>query len=451
MTRSLWRHADFMKLWGAETASQLGTQVSLLALPLLAISVLHATTFQVGALAAVETAPFLLVGLPAGAIVDRLRRRPVLIAGDLGRAALLLSIPIAHHFDQLTMAQLYVVGFLTGVLTVFFDVAYQSYLPALVERDQLVDGNGKLEISRSGAQIAGPGIGGVLIEWLTAPVAVFVDAVSFAASGLAIGAIRRDEPRIERPAEHTPLRTEIVEGLRYVLGHPLLRSIAGSTATFNLFGSMMGAVLVVYMVRVLEFRPGVIGLILTVGNLGFLLGALLAAPAAKRFGLGPTIVASSALGAGELLVPLATGRAAAAYIIAAMVVIGIGVPVYNINQVSLRQAITPDRLQGRMNATMRFMVWGTMPIGALVGGALGSAIGLRPTLWVAAIGVSLAFLWVFFSPVRSLRDVPSGEEVGDFAPGVGSVIGAVGGTGGVVDEPVVGLVVHGDGDVVERP
>ena len=440
-----------MKLWGAESVSQLGTQVSLLALPLLAITVLDASTFQVGALAAVETAPFLLVGLPAGALVDRLPRRPILIAGDLGRAVLLLSIPVAHHFDQLTIGQLYVVGFLTGVLTVFFDVAYQSYLPVLVERDQLVDGNGKLEISRSGAQIAGPGIGGALIDWLSAPIAVLVDAVSFAVSGLAIGAIQREEPRVEPSTERTPLRTEVAEGLRYVLHHPLLRSIAGSTGTFNLFGSMLGAVLVVYMVRVLEFRPGVIGLILSVGNLGFLLGALVAAPAARRFGVGPTIVLSSAMGAGELLIPLASGGGAAVLIIAAMVIIGICVPVYNINQVSLRQAITPDRLQGRMNATMRFMVWGTMPIGALLGGALGSAIGLRPTLWIAAVGASLAFLWVFFSPVRSLAEIPSGEELGDLSPGVGGVVSAVGGAGRVVDEPVVGLGVHGDGDVVEAP
>ena len=451
MRRSLWRHAEFMKLWGAETVSQLGSQVTLLALPLLAITVLDATTFQVGALAAVETAPFLLVGLPAGAIVDRLPRRPVLIAGDLGRAALLLSIPVAHHFDQLAIPQLYVVGFLTGVLTVFFDVAYQSYLPALVERDQLVDGNGKLEISRSGAQIAGPGIAGALIDWLTAPVAVLVDAISFAVSGAAIGAIRRREVRDAHDRPRARLRGEIAEGLRYVLGHRLLRPIAASTATSNLFFSMGFAVLVVYMVRVLELRAGVIGLVLAIGNLGFLLGAVTAAPAAARLGVGRTIVVSSAMGAGYLLIPLANGGAAIPLIVAAQVIVGIGIPVYNINQVSLRQAICPDRLQGRMNATMRFMVWGTMPIGSLIGGALGSAIGLRATLWVAGVGGSLAFLWVLFSPVRSLTEVPSAEEVGDLAPGVGGIVGPMSGTGGVVDEPVVGLVVHGDRDVIEAP
>ena len=440
-----------MKLWGAETVSQLGSQVTLLALPLLAISVLDATTFQVGALAAIATAPFLLVGLPAGAIVDRLPRRPVLIASDVGRAAALLSIPVVHEVGHLTMAQLYVVGFVTGVLTVFFDVAYQSYLPALVERDQLVDGNGKLEISRSGAQIAGPGIAGALIDWLTAPVAVFVDAVSFALSGAGIAAIRRNEHREPTTGPRPRLPAEIAEGLRYVLGHRLLRSIAGTTATSNLFFSMFFAVLIVYMVRVLELRPGVIGLVFAIGNVGFLVGAVVSAPVAKRFGLGRTIVMSSAMAAGTLLVPLAGGDAAVPLIVAAQLIVGIGIPVYNINQVSLRQAICPDRLQGRMNATMRFMVWGTMPLGSLLGGTLGSTIGLRPTLWVGAVGGSLAFLWVLLSPVRTLTEVPSAEEVGDLAPGVGGVVGTVSGPGGVVDEPMVGLVVHGDGDVVEAP
>ena len=454
---SLWRHGDFMKLWSAETVSQLGSQVSLLAIPLIAISVLKATTLQVGLLSAVEMAPFLLVGLPAGAIVDRLRRRPVLIAGDVGRALALGSIPIAHAFNVLGLAQLYVVAFVTGVLTVFFDVAYQAYLPALVERDQLVDGNGKLEISRSGAQVAGPGIAGVLIDALGPAAAVTADAASFVASAIGIGTIRRPEPAPAK-VDGERLRTQIGEGLRYVLRHRLLRSIAGSTATSNLFSAMMQAVLLLYLVRTLHFRPGLIGLVFVIGNVGVLAGAFGSGAIARRIGLGPAIVGSIGLcGLAPLLIPLApqdSRGTAIAFLVVAQAVTGAGSVVYNVNQVSLRQAICPARLQGRMNATMRFMVWGTLPLGAVIGGVLARALGLRPTLWIAAIGGMAAVLWVLLSPVRSLVDIPPeeeslGEELAHASPGIGGVVGPVGGPAGVVHEPVVGLGVEGDGDVVE--
>src|SRR5918992_1346998 len=231
----LWRHGDFLKLWSAETVSQFGSQISALALPLVAIIVIEASAFEVALLGVVQFAPFILVSLPAGVWVDRLRRKPILVVTDLGRAAALGSIPLAYGFDAVTIWQLYVVGFVVGFLTVFFDVSYQSYLPSLVDRTQLVEGNSKLEVSRSGAQIAGPGVAGALVEALTAPVAVLVDAISFFLSAAFLFRIKRPEtPPTRAPKqERTPMRRELGEGLRYVLGNRYLRWIAASTATFN--------------------------------------------------------------------------------------------------------------------------------------------------------------------------------------------------------------------------
>jgi MFS family permease len=374
-----------------------------------AITVLDASAFQVGLLGTVEFAPFVLVGLPAGVWVDRLRRRPVLIAGDLGRAAALLSIPVAYQLDALSIGQLYAVGFVTGVLTVFFDVAYQSYLPALVEPDQLLEGNSKLEISRSGAQIAGPGLAGGLIDLVTAPVAVLADALSFALSAAFVGAIRRGEAAPQRAPAHErrgSMRREMAEGLRYVLGHRLLRPIAACTATANLFNAVVYAVVILYMVRQLGLRPAAIGLVFAAGNVGFLAGAIVSGRLAARTGIGRAIVVGEAVGAlGALAIPLAPRQAAVPLLVAGMAVSTFGGTVYNVNQVSLRQAITPARLHGRMNATMRFMVWGTLPLGSLLGGALGTAIGLRPTLWVGAAGGLVAVLPVALSPVRSLAAI----------------------------------------------
>jgi len=380
-----------------------------------AITVLDASAFQVGLLGTVEFAPFVLVGLPAGVWVDRLRRRPVLIAGDLGRAAALLSIPVAYQLDALTIGQLYAVGFVTGVLTVFFDVAYQSYLPALVEPDQLLEGNSKLEISRSGAQIAGPGLAGGLIDLVTAPVAVLADALSFALSAAFVGAIRRGEAAPQRAPAHErrgSMRREMAEGLRYVLGHRLLRPIAACTATANLFNAVVYAVVILYMVRQLGLRPAAIGLVFAAGNVGFLAGAIVSGRLAARTGIGRAIVVGEAVGAlGALAIPLAPRQAAVPLLVAGMAVSTFGGTVYNVNQVSLRQAITPARLHGRMNATMRFMVWGTLPLGSLLGGALGTAIGLRPTLWVGAAGGLVAVLPVALSPVRSLAAIADAMPV----------------------------------------
>jgi MFS family permease len=408
-TGGLWRHPDFVKLWSAETVSQFGSQFSQLAIPLSAVLVLHAHVFEVSALVVVQFLPFLLVSLPAGVWVDRLPRRPILVAGDLVRAALLASIPIAYAFDALTMWQLYSVGFFVGIATVFFDVAYQSYLPALVKREQLIDGNSKLEISRSGAQLGGPGLAGLMVDLLSAPVAIVVDAVSFLGSAFFIFGIRKPEHAPERgPAVSGRMRAEISEGLRYVLGHPFLKNIAACTATFNFFGSFGNGVLIVFAVRELGLRPAVIGLAFTLGNVGALIAAFSAGRISSRFGVGPTIIGASVVGGPAfLLVPFAPhGNAALAVIGPAILAGSFANVVYNVTQVSLRQAITPERIQGRMNSVMRFIVWGTLPLGTLVGGALGSWIGLKETLILGGIGCCLPFLPVLFSPVRRLREMP---------------------------------------------
>ena len=408
----LWRHRDFRRLWAAETISQFGSQVGGFALPMVAILTLDVSAFAVSALFVIEFAPFLLISLPAGVWVDRLPRRPILIVGDLGRAIALATVPVAYAFDVLTIWQLYAVGFVTGTLTVFFDVAYQSYLPSLVAREQLVEGNSKLEISRSAAQLGGPGLAGGLVELLKAPFAILFDAISFLVSGLFVLAIGKREEnvptRAERRAAKSSMRKDLGEGLRWVFGNPYLRTISASTATFNLFGSMMQAILAVYLIRGLEMSPGVIGVIFALGNVGYLGAALTANKIAARIGVGPAIVAGSLCGISELLIPLAPQDANGAipYLVVAGIVTGFGVVLYNVTQLSMRQAITPERLQGRMNSVIRFIVWGVMPLGLLTGGAIATAFELRTAIWVGAIGVAFAWLPLMFGPVRKLKEVP---------------------------------------------
>jgi MFS family permease len=406
---SLWRNGDFLRLWSAQTVSQFGTQITLLALPLAALLVLDASATEVAVLTALEWMPWLLISLPAGALVDRMARRPVLVLADVGRAVALLSVPAAYWADALTIWQLYGVGFLTGVLTVFFDVAYQSYLPSLVERKQLGDGNSKLEISRSGAGLAGPGLAGVLVELVTAPVAILADAISYLISAALLGRIRREE-RFRRPENGTRIRTEIVEGIRYVFGHPYLRPSMAFVAVSNFFGQVLWTMFLVYAVRRLEWSPATIGLVLTLGNLGFLAGAVLAPRIGRRVGVGRTMIGTAALCCWPLvLVPLAPSEYAVPLVVAAVAVASFGGVVFNVTAISLFQAITPDRLLGRMNASRRFVVWGVIPLGSLASGGLAAWIGLRPTLFVGAIGGSVAFLPLLFSPLRALRDVPDEE------------------------------------------
>jgi MFS family permease len=406
----LWHHADFRRLWIGETISQAGTMVKNLALPLVAILVVHASTFEVGLLTAVAMSAFLIVGLPAGAWVERMRFRSVLIVNDLIRAAAIGSVPAAQLFGVLTIGQLYAVALVTGISTVFFDVAYQSYLPRLIDRERLVEGNAKLQASESVSQIAAPSLGGLLIQALTAPYALLVDALSFLWSAGWITAIRARTPKPDRsPDRH--LRREIGEGLRFVLGNPLLRAIAMCTGTFNLFSATTFAVFYVLLARDLRVSAGVIGLITSTAAIGGLLGSLVAGRFAARVGQGPAIwISTAAAGPFGFVAPFVHRDWTLALLAVAEIGLSMGTVVYNITQVSFRQGICPPELLGRMNATMRFLVWGTMPLGGLLGGVLGTTIGVRETLLIAAVGCSLAFLPPFLSPLRHTRELPSYEE-----------------------------------------
>jgi MFS family permease len=406
----LWRQGDFLHLWGAQTVSELGSQVTFLALPLAAVLVVDASAFQVALLSAAVMAPWLVFALPAGVWVDRLPRQPILVLADLGRAVALGSVPLAYALDALTMAQLYAVAFVSGTLTVFFDVAYQSYLPALVARDQLVEGNAKLELSRAGSSVAGPGLAGGLVATLTAPVAVAADAASFLASASLLFRIRADEAPPAK-AGSPSLRRELVEGLSYVFGDPRWRSVMGYVATVNFFFSVAESIFIVYAVRRLDLSPQLIGLVFTLSNVGGIVGAVLAGRATRRLGVGRTLVAAGLLsGPPLLLIPLAPRHALAIpFLVAGWLLVSFGIVIYNVTAISLIQALTPERLLGRMNASRRFVVWGTIPLGSLVSGGLASTIGLRETIFVGAVGASFSFLFLYFSPLRTIQEMPDQE------------------------------------------
>ncbi len=409
-----------MKVWTAQSISQFGDEVTQLALPFVAITILGAGAFQMGVLGTFQFLPFILLTLPAGVWVDRLRRRPILIGADLARVVLLASIPIAFVMGWLSLVQLFVVGFFVGCMEVFFDVAHDSYLPSIVDRDQLPDGNAKFEISTSASSIAGPGIAGLLVAAVTAPFAILFDAVSYLLSAFFLLLVRRPEPApapapppppSDRPARRgSEMRREIGEGLRYVIGHQYLRPIATCTATFNLFGNMAQAVMLLYLLQVFGLSVATVGILFSIGNVGVLLGAVTTGPIARRIGVGPAIVGSVIVGGPALLaVALVPVAWAIPVLIVSGIVSGWSVVVYNVNQRSLRQAITPERMLGRMTATMRFVVWGTIPIGTMTGGILGELLGLRTTLLIGGLGMLLAFLPVLFSPVRSLQRIPTPE------------------------------------------
>jgi MFS family permease len=406
---SLAFHRDFRRLWIGDAASQIGATTSLFLLPLLAATVLHAAPFEVGLVSTSLTASFLVIGLPVGAWVDRMRRRRVLIVSDVGRALALASLPVSAAFGVLTLPQLCVVALGYGVLTVFFDVAYQSYLPHLVGWGRLVEGNAKLAATQSVAQMGGPTVGGLAAQAVTAPFAVVANAVCFAWSAVWITLIRTPEPRPPR-AHDRHLGREIAEGLRFVTGQRLLRAIAGCTGSFNLFRTASQPMVIVLLSGRLHLAAGTIGLFFTVGATGGVVGAVLARRIAALAGQGRAIWMSAAVaGLFALLVPLAQNDWRLWLAAAGEFGLAFGAAVYDVAQVSFRQALCPGRLLGRMNATMRFLVWGTMPLGAFLGGAAASLIGVRAVLWIAAIGMTMAFLPIYLSPLRSMREMPAME------------------------------------------
>jgi MFS family permease len=406
----VWRDRDYLRFWSAHSISQVGTQVTQLALPLVAIDVLHASTFQVALLTFVDFLPWLVVSLPAGVWIDRLRRRPVMVVADLGRAGALAWVPAGAALGLLQVWQLYAVGFLVGCGTVFFDVTYQSYVPSLVGRGRLIEANSKLEMSRSGAQLGGPALGGGLVTALTAPYAILADAVSYVVSALLLGAIRREEQTPEPAA--TPMRAELLSGLRLVLGDPRTRALVCYVATSTFSNGLFWAIFLLFARRELHLSAGLIGLVLGLSNVGSLLGAAVAGPVGRRLGIGRTLVASGLVGGPPLfLIPLAPQAFPTPFLTAGLLLFGLGVLVYNVTAISLIQSITPPHLLGRANASRRFLVWGPLPLGALVGGAVGSAVGLRETLLAAAAIDTVAVVWLMRRPLLEIERLPEYEPL----------------------------------------
>jgi MFS family permease len=394
----------FRRLWFGQSVSEFGSEVTTLALPLAAVLVLHASTFQVGLLTTTGFAGFLLIGLPAGVWVDRVRRKPVMIAADVIRALVLASIPVAYGLGVLTLAQLYVVTFICGVAAVFFDVAYMSLVPGLVGRQHIAEANAKLQASVSVAQVSGPSAAGFLIGLLSAPVAFVADAASFVVSVLSLLIIADREPAPAR-AERRGLRAEMADGLRFVATHPILRLIAGATSTANLFSSAVTAISVVFLVRQVHLGASAIGVLMSLGAIGGVAGALSCGVLRRRIGSARLIWLSMAVTKPfGLLIPVTFPGAGLACFAVGLFALSFGSVVYNVHQASFRQQLCPHRLLGRMNATIRFIVWGTIPLGGLLGGALGAWLGNREALWVCAAGACLAPIWLLASPLRRMRD-----------------------------------------------
>jgi MFS family permease len=403
----LWRDRDFMPLWTGETVSLFGSQITMLALPLTAAVLLNATPAQLGLLSAAAFAPFLLLSLVAGIWLDGRRKRPVMMAANLGRGALLLLVVVLALSGQLKIQHLYVSAFLVGSLSILFELAYQSYLPALLERKLLPDGNSKLFASAAVADVGGPGIAGWLIEALSAPLALLADGVSFIVAGFTLLFIRKPEPTPARSRIGRPLFGDIASGLRLLVRNPYLRIFAAEAATYNLFNQAFLTLFVVYATRDLGFSPGMLGLLFAIGSVGSLVGSMITVPAARRIGMGRAIILGTVLGcSAPLLIPLASGPGIFAILSGAYFVSNFGVAFCNVHTFSIRQAVAADALRGRINASYRFVSWGVIPIGAYASGQLASAIGIQPMLLVAALGVMLAQFWVFLPPIPSLRELP---------------------------------------------
>jgi MFS family permease len=397
----LWRHPDFMKLWAGQTISEVGSRLTRDGIPYTAVLMLNAPASQMGFLTAVGAASVLVFSLLAGVWADRFRRRPIMIAADLARAIILASIPIAAFAHRLSMTQLYVVIALAGFCTVFFDVAYQSYLPALVERENLLEGNSKLAMSASVAEIAGPSLTGILVQIITAPIAILFDAISFLISAASVMLIRKPEPA-HPPHRSTP---HPIAGLRFVFGHPLLRPLACFSLTMFLSIGFLGPLYVLYALRELHITPAELGIAIGMGGAGSLIGASLAPAIGRHFGLGHTFIGSALLiAAAYALIPLAHGpRPLPLIFLMVQQLFGdFALSAFMVNNLTLRQSVAPEEMIGRVNAAMQLMTRGVFPLSALAGGFLAGAIGMRPTLTIAVSGVFAASIWLIAPPLRRL-------------------------------------------------
>jgi MFS family permease len=404
---SLLRHKGFRYLWAAQTASQFGTYVSRVAVPLVAVTALAATPFEMGVLYAMQTVAFLVIGLPAGVLVDRMAPRSVMVVCDLARAVLLCSVPLAWWLGWLTLGQLLVVTLLAGFAAVFFDVAAQSYLLPLVGQENLLEGNARLESSRTMCQVAGQAAGGGLADLLSAANAVGTQPLCYLASALSLSRIRDGAPprKVRRRA---PMGPEILAGLRYVLGDPLMRAVTGCSATFNFFYAVASPLLVLLLVDELHQPEWMVGVLMALGGLGGLAGAMTTGWVSRRFGHGRVLWLAfvGCLPPGLLMSTSSVGWGLLLFAIP-WFVMNYGTIVYNVAQISFRQSVCPPGMMSRMNATVRFVIWGTFPLGGLTGGALGASAGVRLGLAVAAAGMLLSAVWVLASPLRHMRDLPA--------------------------------------------
>ncbi len=407
--RSLWHDKNFLTLWGGQALSQFGSQIAELALPVLAVLVLQATEAQVGYLNAAAMAAFLVVGLPAGAWIDRLRKRHVMIWADAVRALALAAVPVLHLLGMLEMWHLYGVALVVGIATVFFDVSYQSIVPSLVPATRIAEANGKLESTQQLAGLTGPAVAGGLVTLITAPLAILTTVGTYLVSMLAL--IRtRDHEQLRAPEDRAPLHREIVEGLSWVFGNPLLRRIVATTGISNLFSTFVFTLTPIYYLRILGFTPEVMGLIFSLGAVGGLLGAIATPHIVARLGESRAIpVSAIAFSLAMIPFPLAAllpTPGAFALLVVQGFVGSFAVLVYNITQVTFRQRITPPRLLGRMNASVRFCVWGVMPLAALAAGWVATGFGTVAALWIGTVGALVSALPVVAGPFWRLRDLP---------------------------------------------
>jgi MFS family permease len=412
---------DFLKLWGGETVSLIGTQITEFTLPLVALLTLGATAFEVGLLNGARYAPVVLVSLFAGVWLDQVRRRPVLVNSNLSRAILIGLVPLAAVTGFLSMELLYVVAITVGALTVVFDVGILSYLPGLVDRRHLVDANSKLQTSFALAGIVGPGLAGLLVGLLDPPVVLAFQTGSLTIAAVLVMLIRKPEPRPAVSADRPSVAKSIAEGLHTVFGDRMLRALLTQSATFNLFQNAVLTVFVVYAVRELRLSPMQLGIVVGSFSVGALFGALVSNRLRLALGFGRALLVVTVMAClSQLLLLTATGSdpLSISLLVAALLVFGVNLAIYNVNTLTLRQSVTPNRLLARMNASYRLILFGAAPLGAVLGGTLAELVGLRSALVIAVIGVTTPLAWIFFSPVFRLKDIPAApvEPSGSDAP-----------------------------------
>jgi predicted MFS family arabinose efflux permease len=402
------RQPEFLKLWAAQSISQLGDQITLLALPLVAVLTLDASAGQMGLLTAAELSPHLFFSLFAGVWIERTqRRRRLMIAADVGRALLLASVPLAYAFDVLSFPQLLVVGFGVGTLAVLFDISWATLLVTVVPRRDVVEANSKFSLSRALSFVAGPSLAGFLVQLLSAPVTLLLDAFSFIGSALFLGRMRSQGPPVEEDGRESVLRS-LRTGLRFVLRDELIRPGLGCVATINLFNFVFWAIFVLFATKELGVSPGVLGLALGAGAVGGIVGALVAVRLERLIGIGPAFTVGAVLFPLPLvLVPLATGSdlVIAVMLATAEFLSSVGVMILDVNGGSMSLLRTPHRLRSRVTGSFRFVNYGIRPIGALLGGALGTVLGLETAIWIGALGALLGVFWLAFSPIPRLREV----------------------------------------------